>query len=164
MATKRLEILKQSLAKKESLFDQKIQDHFASVKQANGQPLNDKRNGQSTLNKWDRQNAALRNLQESIESTKRAIGIEEDKIRYTEAAKEDLPKVILSLVETGELIQWRKHPNTFFVPNVDKARIVWDSKNKVISHRYATQAKDQEQYSRFARTFNRLREALIQAA
>ena len=42
--SKRLEILKQSLAKKEELFSQKLDDHFSTVKQANGQPLNDKRN------------------------------------------------------------------------------------------------------------------------
>ena len=53
--SRRLEILKASLAKKQTLFDQRLQQHFDTVKEANGQPLNDKRNGRVTLNKWDKQ-------------------------------------------------------------------------------------------------------------
>ena len=49
--SKRLEILKNSLVKKEQQFNEKLQTHFDTVKQSNGQPLNDKRNGQATLNK-----------------------------------------------------------------------------------------------------------------
>ena len=56
--TKRLEVLKASLVKKEAELDRRMQAHFDTVKQANGQPLNDKRNGQATLNKWDKQNNA----------------------------------------------------------------------------------------------------------
>ena len=64
--SKRLEILKQSLAKKEQQLNAKIDQHFATVKQANGQPLNDKRNGQATLNKWQRQNEAIRTIQKAL--------------------------------------------------------------------------------------------------
>ena len=53
--TKRLDILKNSLAKKEKEFDAKLQNHFDTVKLANGQPLNDKRNGRATINLWERQ-------------------------------------------------------------------------------------------------------------
>ena len=60
--SKRLEILKQSLAKKEQELQRRFDEHFATVKQANGQPLNDKRNGQATLNKWEKQNNAIRNF------------------------------------------------------------------------------------------------------
>ena len=68
--SKKLEILKQSLAKKEQELQRRFDEHFATVKQANGQPLNDKRNGQATLNKWEKQNNAIRTLKESIEKTK----------------------------------------------------------------------------------------------
>ena len=61
--SKKLEILKQSLAKKEEQLNAKFDQHFATVKQANGQPLNDKRNGQATLNKWERQNEGIRTMQ-----------------------------------------------------------------------------------------------------
>ena len=52
----RLEILKNSLEKKEQQLEKRFDDHFADVKRANGQPLNDKRNGQATMNRWERQN------------------------------------------------------------------------------------------------------------
>ena len=68
----RLEILKNSLLKKEQQLEKRLDNHFADVKRANGQPLNDKRNGQATMNRWERQNEAIRNLKESIEKTKRA--------------------------------------------------------------------------------------------
>ena len=77
--SKRLEILKNSLAKKEQDLANRFDTHFKTVKQANGQPLNDKRNGQATLNKWDRQSDGIRTAQESIEKTKRAIEFEEGK-------------------------------------------------------------------------------------
>lgn len=58
--SKRLGILKASLAKKEARFNERLQHHFDTVAQANGQPLNDKRNGRATLNKWDKQSDAQR--------------------------------------------------------------------------------------------------------
>ena len=69
---------------------------------------------------------------ESIEKTKLAIEREEGKIIDTEGAKKELPIVILEMLETEQLIQWRKHPNTFFVRGVDKARIVFDPKKRII--------------------------------
>lgn len=160
--SKRLEILKASLAKKEKLFDEKLQHHFDTVKQANGQPLNDKRNGQATLNKWDRQNESLQNLQASIEKTKNAIEREEGKILDVEYANKTIPGVILDLVEKGELTQWRKHPNTFFVPSVEKARIVWDTKRNVVAHRYAHKITEADQRKKFAVLYNALHEVLNQ--
>ena len=155
--TKKLTILENSLKKKEDLFNEKLQNHFKTVKEANGQPLNDKRNGQATLNKWEKQNNALRNLQESIEKTKEAIEIEEGKILNCESAKNNLPTEIIEMVENGTLTQWRKHPNTFFVNGVDKARIVfWDKKKRVVAHKYFKQITDKEQRKLFAKTYNRL--------
>lgn len=78
----RLEILKKSLEKKEQELQRRFDVHFSSVKQANGQPLNDKRNGQATLNKWERQNVSIKNVKDSIQKTKDAIIYEEGKIRY----------------------------------------------------------------------------------
>jgi hypothetical protein len=152
----RLEVLTNSLEKKEKQLDAKISDHFSTVREANGQPLNDKRNGQATLNKWERQSDSIRNQIESIEKTKRAIEIEEGKIAGVERANTSMPPEILVLVESGELEQWRKFPNTFFVPGVDKARIVWDSKKKVIAHKHLSAITEQEQRSKFAKLYNAL--------
>ena len=154
--SKKLEILKQSLAKKEEQLNAKFDTHFATVKQANGQPLNDKRNGQATLNKWELQNEGIRIMQKSIEATKQAIEIEEGKIKGVEHANTFIPAEIQKLVETGELIQWRKHPHTFFVAGVDKARIVWDEKRKVVAHKFVSEITIQEQRTKFVRIYNPL--------
>jgi len=154
--SKRLEILEASLIKKEASLNAKFETHFDSVRQANGQPLNDKRNGQATLNKWERQNEAIRNQKKSIEKTKNAIEREKNKISGVEYAKETFPACILEMLESGQLIQWRKHPNTFFVKNVDKARICWDDKNKLIFTRYKDAITDKDVWKIFATTFNTL--------
>ena len=154
--SKKLEILKQSLAKKEEQLNAKFETHFATVKQANGQPLNDKRNGQATLNKWERQNEGIRTMQKSIETTKHAIEIEEVKIKGVEHVNTFIPAEIQKLVETGELIQWRKHPDTFFVAGVDKARIVWDEKRKVVAHKFVSEITIQEHRTKFVRMYNSL--------
>ena len=158
--SKRLEILKNSLIKKEQLFTDKLQNHIATVKQANGQPLNDKRNGQATLNKWDKQNESLRSLNESIQKTKDAIEREEDKIMDVNHANSFIPSEILQLVGSGTLNQWRKHPTIFFVEGVDKARIIWDKKKKVVAHRYYSQITDEEQKLWFRKIYNSLNEQL----
>lgn len=154
--TARLEILERSLGKKKQLFDEKLQNHFDTVKQANGQPLNDKRNGRATLNKWDRQNDSLRNLQESIKKTEEAIRREEGKIYAASRAKETLPSAMLALIESGELIQWRKHPNICFVAGIEKARIGFDKKKKVVYHKFYNQIEDVEHRKHFRDVFNRL--------
>jgi len=156
----RLEILKGSLAKKEALFDSKLAAHFSSVKEANGQPLNDKRNGRATMSKWERQNDALHTLKESIQKTRNSIDKEESKIARVEYANDLIPPEILQLVADGTLKQWRKHPTTFFVDGVDKGRIVWDSDKKILAHRYAREITDRDQYRKFAAIFNDLRHKL----
>jgi len=154
MKTKKLKILKASLIKKEAVLADRFERHFASVKQANGQPLNDKRNGQATLNKWDKQNEAIRNQNESIEKTKRAIEKEEYKIIDTEGVKESLPSIMIEMLESGQLIQWRKHPNTFFVKGVDKARIVFDPKKNIIFTKYRNTITEQDIWKIFVSAFN----------
>ena len=158
--SKRLEILENSLLKKENLFDSKIQDHFADVKQGNGQPMNDKRNGRATLNRWEKQNNSLRNLQDGIEITKNAIESEKYKIKNIESVKEGLPDIILKLLEDKVLIQWRKHPNTFFVEGVDKVRIVWNPNDKNIGHKYSSEVTEQVQWSKFVKVFNEINNIL----
>lgn len=158
--SKRLEILKASLVKKETLLNEKFDQHFKTVKQANGQPLNDKRNGQATLNKWERQNEALRTLQAGIERTKQAIELEENTIKGVEKTKDLLPKEIQDLIESGELIQWRKYPNICFVKDVAKARIIWDKKKKVVAYKFYSSITDDEQKRVFRFTYNKLALAL----
>jgi hypothetical protein len=154
--TRKLQILQQSLAKKRSQFNLKLEEHFATVKQANGQPLNDKRNGRATLGKWDRQNETLHNLRLSINKTREAIAIEENKIHGVNHVKELLPQAITDLIEKGVLNQWRKHPHIFFVEGVDKARIIWDFKKQVVAHKFVNTITDQDQRSKFALVYNSL--------
>jgi hypothetical protein len=158
--SKKIEILENSLVKKQQELQRRFDVHFDTVKQANGQPLNDKRNGQATLNKWEKQNDAIRNSIASVEKTKNAIETEKDKIAGIEAVNKDLPKEILALVSSGELIQWRKHPHTFFVPGVDKGRIVWLKKTKQLAHKFLSEIKDQDQKRKFAKTYNDLHRVL----
>lgn len=158
--SKRLQILKNSLLKKEALFNSKLDEHFATVKQANGQPLNDKRNGPATLRKWERQNEALRAVKDGIARTAQAIEREEGLILEVDAMKATLPKAIVDRITDGRLNQWRKHPRMFFVPGVDKARITWNG--KVIAHRYSSSVTDPVQWKLFAQAFNTLRADLIE--
>jgi len=162
--TARLEILRNSLDKKQAEFDEKLADHFSTVKAANGQPLNDKRNGRSTLDRWERQNDSLRSLDSGIQKTRDAIEREESKVALVSLANETTPSEILALVADGVLLQWRKHPNTFFVADVEKARIVWDSDKKVVAHRYVSEIKDRDQHRKFAQVFNGLKTALTATA
>ena len=156
----RLDILKNSLIKKENDFDNSLQNHFNTVKQANGQPLNDKRNGQTTLNKWEKQNNSLINKQEGIEKTKQAIEKEENKINDVEEMNLLLPGVIKDLVNNGVLTQWRKYPNTFFVDGVEKARIVYVVKTKSLAYRYLKQVPNKEQHKKFAQVYNKINKIL----
>ncbi|MFH3939201.1 hypothetical protein WDA44_01885 [Acinetobacter nosocomialis] len=156
----RLEILKQSLEKKEQAFNSKLNAHFEDVKSANGQPLNDKRNGHATLNRWAKQNDSLRTLKSGIQKTKDAIEREESKIANVQAVSAEIPNEILELVACGILTQWRRHPNFFFVVGVDKARIFWDFKRNVVAHRYISEIKDKEQWAKFRDVYNGLNKVL----
>ena len=152
--TKRLEMLKASLVKKETELDMRMQAHFDTVKQANGQPLNDKRNGQATLNKWEKQNDAIRNQQVEIEKTKRAIEFEEGKIAHVGSVS--VPSFITDLIDAGEITQWRKYPNRFFVVGVDKARIIWLEEESAFAHQYVKSITDKAQFVLFRNTYNKI--------
>jgi len=149
----RLDILKASLAKKQQRFDDRLQNHFDTVASANGQPLNDKRNGQATLNKWDKQSDALRALQDSIQRTKDAIEREETKIAIVSLV--ELPAYLQQAIDGGLITQWRKHPRFFFVVGVSGGRIVLDEETGIIGYRYLNKVS-KEEYPTFRDVFNRL--------
>lgn len=152
----RLDILKASLEKKQAKFNNKLDEHYADVRSANGQPLNDKRNGASTMRRWDKQNDSLRTLDASIEKTKAAIERETGKQGYIERTKNGMPKEIIDLIESGTLKQWGKYPYIMFVEGVDKARIIWDDKKKVVMHKFVSAITDKEQRTKFAQVYNSL--------
>lgn len=147
----RMEVLQRSLERKQAAFDARLAAHFDAVRATNGQPLNDKRNGAATLRQWERQNDALRTAQASIEVTQAAI--EREAATIERVAAVELPAAIQSRIDTGELSQWRKYPNTFFVAGVEKARIVLLPDGQV-AHRYARCITDPEQRLVFARVYN----------
>lgn len=151
--SRRLEILKASLTKKELLFDQRLQQHFNTVKEANGQPLNDKRNGRATLNKWEKQSEGLRNIESSIQRTKDAIEREEMKIALAESVT--IPVYMQEAIDAGLITQWRKHPRFFFVTGVKHGRIVLNEKNGTIGYRYLNKVS-KEEYPTFRDVFNKL--------
>jgi len=137
------------------LIEARIADHFDSVKSANGQPLNDKRNGRKTLDRWERQSDSIRKLSEGIEKTRAAIEREQAALDRVSSAAADLPGAVKREIESGLLQQWRKHPRTFFVTGVDKARIVLLDDGR-LAHRYTNLVTDPEQRKILAKTFNSL--------
>lgn len=151
----RLDVLKTSLAKKKVKVDAAFDNHFADVKSANGQPLNDKRNGAATMDRWEKQSNTIRNVQNEVKKTDRAIEREESKIADVEYANGKLPQYVLDMVAVGELMQWRKHPNTFFVPGVDKGRVFVDLDTGAIGVRYM-HAIPKDQYPKFRDTVNKM--------
>lgn len=152
----RLNILKTSLEKKQAKFDNRLSQHFEDVKSANGQPLNDKRNGFLTLRRWEKQNTSLSNLQNEIEKTKSAIEREECKLADISNNKTRMPKEIVELIDKGILKQWGKYPHILFVTGVDKARIIWDDKKKKVLHKFANTLTDKDQRKVFADVYNSL--------
>lgn len=151
----RLDILKGSLEKKEAKFNEKLQAHMNDVKRANGQPLNDKRNGHVTLRRWDKQNEVLSRLQDDIQKTKDAIQNEEAKQSGITNCKALMPKEVFELIENGTLNQWGKHPHIMFVEGIEKARIIYDYKKKQVLHKYVNTLTGDER-KKFARIYNEL--------
>lgn len=159
LTSKRKTVFESSLRKKEARFDVLMGKHFESVKAANGQPLNDKRNGMRVVAEWDEEMNRLRKQRTEIEKTVNAIDKEENKIASTLMAYEKMPLPIQEMIDTGEVTQWRKHPETMFVPGVDKGRIHYDAKTGILSHRYLSEIVA-EQYPKFRDTFNKMNQAL----
>lgn len=151
----KLDVLQTSLAKKTAKVDAAFDNHFADVKSANGQPLNDKRNGAATMGRWEKQSRTIRNAQSEVKRTERAIDREESKIADVEYANKTLPQYVLDMVAAGEITQWRKYPNTFFVPGVDKGRVFVDLDTGSIGVRYM-HAIPKDQYPKFRDTVNKM--------
>jgi len=120
--------------------------------------MNDKRGGAAWFAKLDKQNDALRTLDQSIEKTKKALEREERAIERV--ASQAIPPAIAALVEDGTLSQWRKFPNRFFVKGVEKGRIVWDEKQQCVLASHHREIPNQEQYAIFRDVFNGLRAQL----
>lgn len=152
--SRRLEILQQSLEKKQAEFDGRLQAHFDDVKSANGQPLNDKRNGRATFDRWERQNDGLRTMQTEIEKTQRAIEREQHKI--DRVARTPIPDFLKPMLESGEISQWRKYPNRFFVKGVEKARIIWFEDKQTFGYSHI-QGLPPEQRSLFKEAYDKIR-------
>lgn len=130
------------------------------MKRTNGQPLNDKRNGYSTMKRWDKQNDALFKMQKEIERTQTAIEREENRIRCMDRNKNSMPEKIQELIDNGTLKQWGKYPHIMFVEGVDKARMIWDGKKRMIMHKFVSSITDAEQRKKFARIYNSLNAAI----
>ncbi len=158
MKSNRLEILENSLIKKEAELQKKFDNHFGTWKQTNGQPMNDKRSGASFFKKIEKQNDSIRNQQASIEKTKNAIEREKGKIANVEA--QSIPIELQELIDAGKITQWRKFPNRFFVVGVEKARLVWMEKKNQLAHQYLNQIPNQEQYTIFRDVYNALNRTL----
>lgn len=151
----RLDVLKTSLQKKRAKVDDAFGNHFADVKLANGQPLNDKRNGSATMDRWEKQSNAIRNARHEVTKTERAIKREEGKLADVEYANGRLPQYVLDMVSAGEITQWRKHPNVFFVPDVDNGRVFVDLDTGAIGVRHM-HAIPENQYPKFRDTVNKM--------
>lgn len=156
----RMEVLQASLVRKTALFDTKLEGHFQTVAQANGQPLNDKRNGRATLHQWGTQDAALQALEVGIQKTKAAIEREQFKVNYVAAVS--IPPYLQAAVASGLLTQWRKFPRMFFITGVEGGRIALDEKTGALGHRHLAKVPV-EQRALFCDTYNELRRlSLIQ--
>lgn len=156
MKQTRLDVLQTSLQKKKARVDAAFDNHFADVKSANGQPLNDKRNGAATMDRWEKQSNTIRNAQNEVKRTERAIDREANKIADVDYANGKLPQYVLDMVAAGEITQWRKHLNTFFVPGVDKGRVFVDLDIGAIGVRYM-HAIPKDQYPKFRDTVIKMR-------
>lgn len=153
----RMEVLQNSLKKKQEAFDKALQSHMEDVASGNGQPMNDKRNGRATMNRWDAQNNRLRKLNEEIEKTKIAIENEQFKTNRINTTNNTLPQVLLDKVASSELQQWRKYPNFFFVTGIKDARMQYKDGKMWASH-YNELSK--EDYAVFAAKFNEVKKLI----
>lgn len=150
----RLDILQNSLAKKEAELNHRFDSHFEFAASTNGQPLNDKgAKGQAALNKMDKQNSAIRNQKAEIEKTKAAIEKQQGKDSAKSYYMKDMPKIVQEMTSSGEIRQWSKFPDHFFVPGVDKGRIV--VKDGKVFVKYLNQVP-KEQYAKFRDAANKI--------
>lgn len=145
----RLDVLSASLVKKEERLSALLSSHFDTVKATNGQPMNDKRNGSAHFKKIEKENDAIRRANAEIDKTKAAIERERLKTAGVELANEAMPKPFLDAILSNKITQWRKFPNRFFVVGVEKARLIWDSKEGKLFSGYTSSIPNDEQKQSF---------------
>ena len=98
----------------------------------------------------------IRDRQKEIEKTQTAIEREEGRIRCIDRNRSSMPEEIQKLINDGTLKQWDRYPHIMFVEGVDKARIIWDDRKKVVMHKFVSSITDTEQRRKFARVYNSL--------
>jgi len=162
----RLEILKNSLVKKKANLDIFFEDLYSHQRLTNGQPMNDKRNGNSWFKRHEQLNNKIANQFKEIEKTEHSIEKEQSKIDNYSNIEKDLPQPILDLIQAGTLIQWKKYPNTFFIEGLDTVRIVYEKKvmktkiKETLLNRYQNEFKKnctKEEWTKFVKIFNYLK-------
>lgn len=108
------------------------------------------------MKRWNRQNDTLSKMQKEIEKPQTAIEREESRIRCIDRNRSSMPEEIQKLINDGTLRQWGKYPHIMFVEGVDKARIIWDDRKKVVMHKFVSSITDTEKRRKFARVYNSL--------
>lgn len=124
--TKRLEILNNSLTKKEKIFNDLFITYTEEVKKAQGEPLRGHGRGNQILKRWDKTARRITLKLKDIEKTQRAIDREAYLSRNKEKALMKHQPHIKKMIEQGVLNVWRKHERVVFVVGVEKARIYFE--------------------------------------
>lgn len=155
LTSKRLDRLLHSLEKKQVLADRSIEEHSREVRARMGQPFH--RSEASTLNRFRRQEQAIKNKLQEVKKTERAIEREKELIKRVHSTK--LPNAINEAIQSGEITQWRKYPNRFFVKGVEKGRIIWDEQKGQLLNSHYSQIPE-EQKPIFKKAFYDLKEKL----
>lgn len=149
MSVKRVQILKASLEQKEQKLNELLKGRFAEAKQSN-----------QKLSEWAKQNAEVKEMLYSIETTKRAIKAEQKKVDKLKEINKKLPSEILELLEKGVISQWERYPNRFFVVGVKHARIVLDFETSNIMYQHLKLIPNEYQLNKFKAVYSELSEKL----
>lgn len=153
--SKRLDMLLNSLNKKREDAEAYSERMQQEAKNRMGQPIHASERG--IRNRWEREHNTLSNKLDSIKKTERAIEREKDLIERVNST--NLPDQINQAIQSGELSQWRKYPNRFFVKGVEKGRIIWDEKKGQLLASHYHEVPD-EQKPIFKEAFNKLKASL----
>ena len=124
----RLEILKNSLAKKEK--------RLAEV--------------------LEKQKQTIVHQKEEIDKTKRAIAREEAKEHGTGYIYSLMPGYLKNMIDDGTLKQCQRHPHILSVSGVEGAKLYFNEKTGIVSRRYASKIQGKEQFLEFWRVFREL--------
>lgn len=156
--SKRLDILEQSLEKKSALLDDRISDLFNAVRSTNGQPLNDKKCGSKVFKQWEKLDKAVASAKAKIKKAETAIEREKARIRRVENCP--APAFIQKFIDLGEVVQWRKFPNRFFITGVKGGRIVWDEVPQRLTCSHLSEVPE-DQRERFKTVYEALQQEML---